>query len=173
MISMISRSLCKSTFPQAVLPLDGKSLQAFAFADLFRGEPASANTAAPSGGWKRCGPWHNLNGGKPGSHQLAIALGTLSLNHGVVLCAPCVMNSARVNELQGGSCETPQPSAGKDRSSRSLSDKLCNSAYARRQPMSWLRRRSGWNSHRFPQCPCKLRGCAGARSWLPVSPAAG
>jgi len=61
--------------------LNGGRFRTLAVADLLSGDLASAHAATPA--W-RCGlrdEWHWLLISAPGSHQFAIAVWTLSLNH--------------------------------------------------------------------------------------------
>ena len=59
----------------------GGGFRAFAVADLLRSELAPANAATPARRCGVCDHWHSLLIGALGSHQFAIALWTLSLNH--------------------------------------------------------------------------------------------
>jgi magnesium-transporting ATPase (P-type) len=67
-------------------------LGAFPFAQLFRGERAPANAAAPVRG-RNCDDSRSvLVVGRPGSHQFAIALRTLPLSHSLYALTDFLMN---------------------------------------------------------------------------------
>src|ERR1700733_16231572 len=84
----ISRPSHQVLWIQGVVPvrlcaLRGAGSRAFAFADLFRSEAATADGAAPTRRRNRCHTWDLLSAGTVGSHQFATAFRTLSLNHGL------------------------------------------------------------------------------------------
>jgi len=69
----------------------------------------------------------------------------------------------RVNGFSAGRNEPPAPWAGRNRSNRTLWDKLRSYVYARRRPAAWLRLELVWSSHRFLDLHYKRIGCADVR----------